>query len=105
MCRKTCRSCVQKQAAFCEQRVQSRPEIFFRGGNYDRNTEKTAFADYDIRSFRDLFYRISPCMVYLPALCDGAGRLESGTGIHVLLSGTEHLCIRKYRRRKDAELL
>lgn len=40
-------------------------------------------------------------MVYLPALCDGAGRLESGTGIHVLLSGTEHLCIRKYRRRKD----
>ena len=29
-------------------------------------------------------------MVYLPALCDGAGRLESGTGIHVLLSGTEH---------------
>lgn len=40
MCRKTCRSCVQKQAAFCEQRIQSRPEIFFRGGNYDRNTEK-----------------------------------------------------------------
>lgn len=86
---------------------------FFRGGNYDRsiaaefnrNTEKTASADYDIRSFRDLFYRISPCMVYLPALCDGAGRLESGTGIHVLLSGTEHFCIRKYRRRKDAEPL
>ena len=85
---------MQKQAAFCGQRVQSRPEIFFRGGNDDRNTEKTAFADYDIRSFRDLFYRISPCMVYLPALCDGAGRLEPGTGIHVLLSGTEHLCIR-----------
>ena len=51
---------VQKQAAFCEQRIQSRPEIFFRGGDYDRNTEKTASADYDIRSFRDLFYRISP---------------------------------------------
>ena len=86
---------------------------FFRGGNYDRsiaaefnrNTEKTASADYDIRSFRDLFYRISACMVHLPSLCDGAGRVESGTGIHVLLPGTEHLCIWKHRRRKDAEPL
>ena len=79
--------------------------LLFEGGYYDWKVEETAFAYYDFRGFCNLFYRLSSCMVYLPALCDGAGRLESGTGIHVLLSGTEHLCIRKYRRRKDAEPL
>ena len=74
MCRKTCRSCVQKQAAFCGQRVQSRPEIFFRGGNYDRNTEKTAFADYDIRSFRDLFTGYPHVWsIYQPYVMEQAG--------------------------------
>lgn len=42
--------------------------------------------------------------IYQPYVME-QGRLEPGTGIHVLLSGTEHLCIRKYRRRKDAEPL
>ena len=52
-----------------------------------------------------IFFTGYPHVWSIYQLCDGAGRLEPGTGIHVLLSGTEHLCIRKYRRRKDAEPL
>lgn len=86
-------------------------EIFSEGGNYDRsiaaefnrNTEKTASAYYDLWSVRNLFYRLSTCMVDLSALRDGAGGMEPGAGFHVLLSGTEYICIWKYRRRKDAE--
>ncbi len=74
MCRKNVQIVCTETGCILWQRVQSRPEIFFRGGNYDRNTEKTASADYDIRSFRDLFTGYPHVWsIYQPYVMEQAG--------------------------------
>ena len=80
--------------------------LLFEGGYYDWKVEETAFAYYDFSGLFAIFFTGYPHVwsIYQPYVMEQAG-WSQGQASMCLLSGTEHLCIRKYRRRKDAEPL